>query len=115
MIGDCRLTIGRQSAITNRHSAIVMSEPLATHDYTAGELDLVLEFLKRTRWELRSLRKVDVWKDRVRIYDVNGDYFEVRGIGYPHADVVPLLKAINTAFDPQAIHEPTNADFKEFF
>jgi hypothetical protein len=90
-----------------------MSAPLATHDYTPGGLDAALEFLKRTRWELRSLRKVRVWTDRLHVIDVNKDYFEVRGVGYPDADIVPLLRAINTAFDPLAIHNPTAADYKE--
>jgi hypothetical protein len=91
-----------------------MSTPLATHDYAPGGLDAALEFLKRTRWELRSLRGVRVWKDRLQIIDVNKDYFEVRGVGYPDADVVPLLKAVNTAFDPQTVHDPTDAEYKEF-
>src|SRR5205807_4494352 len=59
-----------------------MSTPLATHDYTAGGLDAALEFLKRTRSELRTLRKVRVWKDKLHIIDVNKDFFEVRGLGY---------------------------------
>ena len=59
-----------------------MSIPLATHDLTPGGLDAALEFLKRTRWELRQLRRVHVWKDRLQIFDINGDYFEVRGVGY---------------------------------
>ncbi len=92
-----------------------MLEPLAIHDFVIGELDLALEFLKRTRWELRALRKVHVFRDRVRIFDVNGDYFEVRGVGYSDADVAPLLRAVNTAFDPKTIHEATALDFKEFF
>jgi hypothetical protein len=92
-----------------------MSTPLATHDFTSAELPAALEFLKRTRWELRELRYVRVWKDRVQIFDVNKDYFEVRGVGYPDADVVPLLRAVNTAFDPATIHEPTAAEYKEFF
>jgi hypothetical protein len=91
-----------------------MSDPLATHDYAPGALDAALEFLKRTRWELRSLRKVRVWADRLRILDVNGDAFEVRGVGYPDPDVVPLLRAVNTAFDPVTIHEPTTQEYKEF-
>jgi hypothetical protein len=90
-----------------------MTPPLATHDYSPGGLTAALEFLKRTRWELRSLRKVRVWKDRLQIFDVNGDYFEVRGVGYPDADVVPLLRAVNTAFDPQTIHNPTELEHKE--
>ncbi len=91
-----------------------MSEPLATHDYAPGERQAALEFLKRTRWELRMLRKVHVWKDRFRIFDINGDCFEVCGVGYVDADIVPLLQAINTAFDPATVHEPTSLEYKEF-
>ena len=91
-----------------------MSEPLATFDYARDGLAAALEFLKRTRWELRSLRYARVWRDRLRVIDVNGDAFEVRGVGYPDADVVPLLRALNTAFDPAAVHDPTAAAYKEF-
>lgn len=91
-----------------------MTAPLATHDYSPGGLDAALEFLKRTRSELRQLRRVRVWKDKLHIIDVNKDCFEVRGIGYPDADIVPLLRNFNTAFNPQTIHEPTDGDYKEF-
>lgn len=89
-----------------------MSNPLATHEFS--DLTAALEFLKRTRWELRELRLVRVWPDRLRVYDVNRDCFEVRGIGYAHADVVPLLRAVNAAFDPATIHAPTQQEYKEF-
>lgn len=92
-----------------------MSNPVATHDFAPGAVPAALEFLKRARWELRDLRKVRVWKDRVQFFDVNKDFFEVRGLGYPDADVVPLLRAVNTAFDPVTIHDPTDAEYKEFF
>ena len=36
-----------------------MSPPLATFDF-AADVPAALEFLKRTRWELRALRKVRV-------------------------------------------------------
>src|SRR5262249_17663760 len=91
-----------------------MAEPKATHDYTAGGLEAALAFLKRTRSELRTLRKARVWKDRLQVFDVNKDCFEVRGVGYGDADIVPLLRAANTAFDPQKVHEPTELEFKEF-
>jgi len=91
-----------------------MTAPLATHDYTPGGLDAVLEFLKRTRSELRPLRRVRVWKDKVQIFDVNKDYFEVHGIGYADADVVPVLRNINTAFNPKTIHASVAGDYKEF-
>jgi hypothetical protein len=87
---------------------------LATHQYEAGGLDAALQFLKRTRGELRTLRKAQVGLDWLRVLDVNRDAFEVRGVGYAHPDVVPLLNAVNTAFDPAAIHEPTAEEYKEF-
>lgn len=91
-----------------------MAEPRATHDYTQGGLEAALEFLKRTRSELRTLRKVRVWKERWHVIDVNKDFFEIRGIGYEHPEIVPLLRNLNTAFNPQTIHEPTEAEYKEF-
>ena len=86
--------------------------PLATHDFTG--LPPAQEFVKRTRWELRELWMVRVWKDRYRIIDVNRDCFEIRGVGYPDADIIPLLRAVNAAFDPALIHDPTDAEYKEF-
>ena len=91
-----------------------MAAPLATHDFTAGALDAALEFLKRTRWEMRELRRVRVWKDKLHVLDINKDVFEIRGIGYPDADIVPMLRMINAAFNPQTVHEPTELEYKEF-
>ena len=91
-----------------------MNDPRATHDYTPGGLDSTLEFLKRTRSELRELRKVRVWKDRLEIFDVNGDRFEICGIGYPDADIVAVLNAVNTNFNPRTVHEPIDLEYKEF-
>ena len=91
-----------------------MATPIATHAHMPGSLDASLEFLKRTRAELRSLRKVRVWPDHFQILDINGDGFEILGVGYTHPDVVPLLRAIYTAFDPATIHDPTQAEYKEF-
>ena len=90
------------------------STPLAVHHHEPGGLASALEFLKRTRAELRQLRTVRLWKDRLRVYDVNRDVFEIEGLGYLDPDVVPLLNSINTAYDPQTIHVPTSADYKEF-
>jgi hypothetical protein len=91
-----------------------MASPLATHDFSSGGLEAALAFLKRTRNELRMLRFVRVFKDRLQIYDVNKDYFEVRNIGYENPDIVPLLKNINTAYNPDTIHAPIDAEYKEF-
>jgi hypothetical protein len=88
--------------------------PLATHHHEAGGLDQTLEFLERTRSELRQLRRVCVGQDRLRVHDVNGDVFEIIGLGYVDPDVIHLLKSINTAYDPRTRHLPTAAEFKEF-
>jgi hypothetical protein len=88
--------------------------PLATHHHEAGGLDQTLTFLKRTRSELRQLRWVFVGRDRLRVFDVNGDAFEIVGLGYADPDIVPLLNSINTAYDPQTLHLPAASEFKEF-
>jgi hypothetical protein len=87
---------------------------LADVRYQPGQVNEVLEFLKRTRSELRMLRKAYVYRDKVQVYDVNGDWFEVIGVGYPDADVVPVLDAVNTAFNRETIHNATEDEYKEF-
>jgi len=87
---------------------------LADIRYQPGQVNEVLEFLKRTRSELRMLRKTYVYRDKVQVYDVNGDWFEVVGVGYPDSDVVPVLDAVNTAFNRETIHNPTEDEYKEF-
>lgn len=87
---------------------------VADIEFSEGGVDSVLEFLKRTRDELRTLRKVRVWTDRLRIFDVNGDYFEIRGLGYPDHEITIVLQAIGTAFKPEHIHNPLDRPYKEF-
>jgi hypothetical protein len=89
-------------------------EPLATFEYRPETLDDALEFLKRTRNELRMLRKVRVWTDQFRVYDVNGDCFEICGIGYPDDDIRPILDAVHTAYKPESVHGPFAGPYKEF-
>jgi len=91
-----------------------MKEPLATHDFSAGDLEAALAFFRRTRSELRALRLVRVSTQWVRLFDVNSDYFELRGLGYSDADILPVLKSFDTPFNPRTIHDPIDAPFKEF-
>lgn len=88
--------------------------PRASFDYAPGRLTAALEFLKRTRSELRSLRMVRVWADRVQVFDINRDRFEIRGLGYPDSDVLPVLEMVNTNFKPETIHAPVDVPYKEF-
>jgi hypothetical protein len=88
--------------------------PRAAFDYAAGQLDAALEFLKRTRSELRMLRFARVWTDRFRVFDVNGDCFEITGVGYPDADIIAILNAVNTVYNRDTIHDPIAEPYKEF-
>lgn len=91
-----------------------MTTARAIHVHQTGDLSPTIEFIKRTRSELRNLRKVRLWKDKFQIIDVNKDFFEIQGVGYPDADIIPLLRMINTAFNPETIHNPTDGEYKEF-
>ena len=91
-----------------------MEQPLAFHDFADGGLDAALAFFRRTRDELRTLRRVQVSTDWIRLFDINGDYFELRGLGYGDADVAPVLRSFDTPFDPERIHLPIDAEYKEF-
>jgi hypothetical protein len=91
-----------------------MPEPLATHDFSDGGLQAAIAFFRRTRDELRMLRLVHVSTDSVRLFDVNGDYFELRGLGYLDEDIVTVLRSFDTPFNPATIHTPIAAPFKEF-
>jgi hypothetical protein len=57
---------------------------------------------------------VRVWPDRLRVYDVNGDAFEIRGLGYAQPEVIDVLDVINTAYKRESIHNPIGGEFKEF-
>lgn len=86
---------------------------VACHVHQAEQVQQTLDFLKRTRSELRMLRKVRVYRNRVQVVDVNGDWFEVRGLGYPDLDVEPVLRAVNAAFNRDTIHSDVSDEFKE--
>jgi hypothetical protein len=89
-------------------------QPPAVFDYGPGRLTEALEFLKRTRSELRSLRMVRVWIDRLQVFDVNLDYFELRGVGYADVEIVPLLEMVSANFKPETIHTAVDSPYKEF-
>ncbi len=91
-----------------------MTESLATHDFADGGLEAALAFFRRTRNELHTLRLVRVSTKWVRLYDVNGDYFELQGLGYSDVNIIPVLKSFDTPFKPESIHVPIDAPYKEF-
>ncbi|HWB09523.1 MAG TPA: hypothetical protein VG826_09875 [Pirellulales bacterium] len=89
-------------------------QPRAVFEYAPGRLAEALEFLKRTRSELRSLRMVRVWTERLQVFDVNLDFFELPGVGYADAEIVPLLEMVGANFKPETIHAAVDSPYKEF-
>jgi len=90
------------------------AEPLAVFDYQPGKLSELYEFLKRTRDELRSIRKIRISTTFLRVIDVNADFFEIRGFGYQDADAEAVLQNLNVAFKPDSLATPLNGPYKEF-
>jgi len=89
-------------------------DPIASHRFEQQDVAQALEFLKRTRSELRTLRKARVWTDRFAVYDINGDSFEITGIGFLDPEIVAILDHVNAAYKRDKIHEPAQREFKEF-
>ncbi len=89
-------------------------QPKATFPYQPGQMTEVLEFLKRTRSELSQLRMVRVWQDRLQVFDVNQDFFEIQGLGYADTDVVAPLDVLGAAYKREQIHDPVQQEYKEF-
>lgn len=88
--------------------------PLATHRHHSDRLNETLDFLKRTRSELSELRRVQVSTEWLRVFDVNGDCFEVTGLGYVDAEVVPVLDSVNAVYKRESIANVIERPFKEF-
>lgn len=88
--------------------------PLARISYEPERVDQLLAFLKSIRGQLREFRRVRVWPDRFQVFDVNGDFCEIAGLGYPQDQVVTALNAVNAVYKPETIHDATEAPYKEF-
>ena len=48
-----------------------MAEPKATHDFSSDDLTAALDFLRRIRDELSTVRMVRVWPERLQVLDAN--------------------------------------------
>ncbi|REJ89389.1 MAG: hypothetical protein DWQ34_06625 [Planctomycetota bacterium] len=90
------------------------SEERPVVDYTPGKIDEVHAFIRQMRYRFRTQRMVRVWTDRVEVFDVNADAYEIRGLGYPAEEIVQVLDALNAVYRKEAIHEPTENPYKEF-
>lgn len=85
---------------------------LAWPQERAGEIPGLFHTL---RTQLREWRFVRLWKDRLAVIDINGDYITIDGLGYASPDVHQILRAIGAAYNTQTIHDgPARGDFKEF-
>ena len=88
--------------------------PVATHTHDRENLSDTLDFLKRIRSELSETRRVQVATDWLLVFDVNGDCFEVTGLGYVDEEIVAVLDSLNTVYKRESIHNPIERPFKEF-
>ena len=91
-----------------------MPDAMASHEFSSGTLEDALVFLKRIRSELSTPRKVHVWPDRLGVFDVNGDWFEITGVGYESPEICELLDAVNAVYRKDSIGNPFGREYKEF-
>ena len=91
-----------------------MPDAMASHEFSSGTLEDTLVFLKRIRSELSTPRKVHVWPDRLGVFDVNGDWFEITGVGYESPEICELLDAVNAVYRKDSIGNPFGREYKEF-
>ena len=91
-----------------------MTEPLATHEFTDGGLEAALAFLSPHAGRSLAPCGWSAFRRVGALFDINGEYFEPRGLGYPDADIAAVLNSFNTPFDPESIREPVEAEYKEF-
>lgn len=88
-------------------------EPKASID-AGGGIDPVLAFMKQMRYEFRELRFVRIGSDYVQVFDVNHDSYLIHGLGYPDADAVTVLDAVNAVYKRDTLHKPTDQPYKQF-
>ena len=91
-----------------------MPDAMASHEFSSGTLEDALVFLKPIRSELSTPRKVHVWPDRLGVFDVNGDWFEITGVGYESPEICELLDAVNAVYRKDSIGNPFGREYKEF-
>ena len=84
------------------------------HVHQPDRLTDTIDFLKQARWELREWRRVELTPTSFSLFDVNGDFLRIDGIGYDDAEVVTLLRAVNAAYDPETLQTPSSMP-KEYF
>ncbi len=76
----------------------------------------VVQFFRREVDKLRTLKKVDVSREKTVVKDVNGDGIEFPGLTYGCAALEELLRDLGVVFSPQVLHNPnaTTSGVKEF-
>lgn len=93
----------------------VNGQLVMTLDWPDGQSGQVPGLFHTLRTQLREWRFVRLWRDRLAVIDINGDYIYIEGLGYASPDIHHVLKAIGTAYNTQTIHdEPARGDYKQF-
>jgi len=63
-------------------------------------------FKVRAPADLSVLSKAFVEAKRTAVADVNGRKLIFEGLGYEHAEIAQLLKAVGAPFNPDYVHKP---------
>jgi hypothetical protein len=76
----------------------------------------VRRILLAQRRGFNTANRVRVERGRTTIIDINRDEFVVEGLGYGDANLIPLLRDLGAAFDPQELHRvsPDDPTAREF-
>lgn len=81
----------------------------AREDYESDR-DAVRLILKAQRRASNIPSRITVTADEVVIYDINGDAFHVRGLGYGDEVLISLLHNAGAAFDPRQLRKVKKSD-----
>lgn len=76
----------------------------------AGDSDLVRRILQAQRRCCNLANRVSVSADEVIIFDLNGDGFNIKGLGYGCEHLIPLLQTVGAAFDPRQLRKVKSSD-----
>jgi len=83
--------------------------PAADLVYAVKTFAEAWEIFKTAQDKISTLSKAFVEETRIAIVDVNGKRLIFDGIGYAHAEIGALLKAVGAPFNPQYVHQPPPA------
>jgi hypothetical protein len=81
-------------------------EPVAVYTGSLDDTPALIQFFRREKDRLRSLRKLVISPERTVLWDVNRDRLEFPGLTYGAPALEALLRELGVVFQPQAVRDP---------